>query len=217
MCDTATMQGSNVNGVFGPTFTLGSLFILLTVVPELPQARARRNDLIIKTTKGYVRGIRYHLGNNRAVDAYLGIPFAKAPIGHLRFRHPEPIDKWTGFYNATQLPNSCYQLPDEAFGNFRGSTMWNPNTRVSEDCLYLNVWVPKLQPKLKKAAVLAWIYGGGFWSGTTTLNVYDGKVLASENNVIVVSIAYRVGALGFLSLGSPDAPGNAGLFDQLMG
>jgi carboxylesterase type B len=63
---------------------------------------------------------------------------------------------------------------------------------------------------------MVWIYGGGFYSGTTTLNVYDGKIMAALNNVIVVSIGYRVGAFGFLSLGHASAPGNAGMFDQLM-
>ncbi len=179
----------------------------------------RRDDLIVNTDKGRVRGIRYHLPHlGKAVDAYLGIPFAKPPLQHLRFKHPHPIDRWDGIFNATKLPNSCYQGEDDFFGpDFRGSNMWNPNTRVSEDCLYLNVWVPKIHPRLRRSAVMAWIYGGGFYSGTTTLNVYDGKVLASVNQVIVVSIAYRVGALGFLSMSHPSAPGNAGLFDQLMG
>ena len=71
--------------------------------------------------------------------------------------------------------------------------MWNPNTRVSEDCLYINVWVPRTHPRrLRKSAVMVWIYGGGFYSGTTTLNVYDGKILASVNNVIVVSIGNKM-------------------------
>ena len=180
---------------------------------------ARKDDLIISTTKGRVRGIRYYLPSlGEAVDAYLGIPFAKPPTNHLRFRHPEPNEPWTGIYNATKLPNSCYHNPDTFFGpTFWGSNMWNPTTRVSEDCLYINVWVPKTHPRLRKSAVLVWIYGGGFYSGTTTLNLYDGKILASLNNIIVVSIGYRVGALGFLSLGHPTAPGNAGMFDQLMG
>lgn len=65
---------------------------------------------------------------------------------------------------------------------------------------------------------MVWIYGGGFYSGTTTLSIYDGKILATLGEVIVVSVGYRVGALGFLSLGGHrEAPGNAGLFDQLMG
>lgn len=194
------------------------LLMLSVILTFLMPSFGRRDDLIVNTEKGRLRGIRYHLPNmNKAVDAFLGIPFAKPPLGHLRFRHPEPIERWYGIYNATKLPNSCYQTPDETFGEFRGSTMWNPNTRISEDCLYLNVWVPKTHPRLRRSAVLVWIYGGGFYSGTTTLNLYDGKILAAENNIIVISIAYRVGVLGFLALNHPGAPGNAGLFDQLMG
>ena len=181
-------------------------------------ARRYHDDLILNTEKGRVRGIRYNIAQlSKSVDAYLGIPFAKPPVDHLRFRHPQPIDRWDGIYNATGLPNSCYQTPDTVFDDFEGSTMWNPTTRVSEDCLYLNVWIPRKQRRLRKSAVLVWIYGGGFYSGTTTLNVYDGKILAALNDIIVVSIAYRVGALGFYYLGHPAAPGNAGMFDQLMG
>lgn len=95
--------------------------------------------------------------------------------------------------------------------------MWNPPGRVSEDCLYLNVWVPYNRPRTRRSAVMVWIYGGGFYTGTSTLNLYDGKILAALNNIIVVSIAYRIGAFGFLSLDDPNAPGNAGMFDQLMG
>ncbi|XP_054723161.1 acetylcholinesterase-like [Uloborus diversus] len=92
--------------------------------------------------------------------------------------------------------------------------MWNPNSPISEDCLTVSVWVPK--PRPEGAAVLVWIFGGGFYSGTTTLEVYDPKILVSEEEVIVVSINYRVASLGFLYFDRPDVPGNAGMFDQLM-
>lgn len=95
--------------------------------------------------------------------------------------------------------------------------MWNPNYPLSEDCLYLNVVVPHPRPPTtRKLAVMIWIYGGGFYSGTSTLEVYDHKILASEENVIVVSMQYRVASLGFLYFGIPEAPGNAGLYDQLL-
>ena len=196
-------------------------FILLLIVITLHQDTIyakRRTDFIVNTDKGKIRGVRYHLRDQgKIIAAFLGIPFAQPPLGHLRFKHPQPIDRWEGIYNATSSPNSCYQDPDIFFGDFYGSSMWNPTTKVSEDCLYLNVWAPKTHPKTKKAAVLVWIFGGGFYSGTPTLNLYDGRFLAAENNVIVVSIGYRVGPLGFLSLNHPEAPGNAGMFDQLMG
>ncbi|XP_071033066.1 acetylcholinesterase-like [Parasteatoda tepidariorum] len=128
--------------------------------------------------------------------------------------HPIPIDPWKGIKNATEPPFSCVQINDTQFGEFKGSTMWNANSPLSEDCLTLSVWVPK--PRPKNAAVLVWIYGGGFYSGTTTLDVYDPKILVSEENIIVVAMNYRVASLGFLYLDRPRVPGNAGLFDQLM-
>ncbi len=195
--------------------TLGLSLLISLLVRPVP---AGKDDLIVNTEKGRVRGMRYYLPDfDKSVDTYLGIPFAKPPTGLLRFLHPQPVDKWNGIYNATRMPNSCYQLPDTTFGpDFYGSNMWNPDTKVSEDCLYLNVWVPKTRPRLKRSAVMVWIFGGGFFSGSPTLNLYDGKILAALNDLIVVSIGYRVGSMGFLYLGHPSAPGNAGLFDQLM-
>ena len=195
---------------------LRSLLLLYMTLGAAARRNAK-NDLIINTTKGRIRGLRHHLNDHQAVDCYLGIPFAKPPVGNLRFRHPEPIERWSNVRNATGPENSCYQLPDEVFGDFRGATMWNPPNLVSEDCLYLNIWVPRKHPRLRKSAVLVWIFGGGFTSGTPNLGVYDGKILAAENDIIVASIGYRVGVFGFLALGSPHAPGNAGLYDQLMG
>ena len=175
------------------------------------------DDLTINTDKGRVRGVRVFLSNlNVTVSSFLGIPFAEPPVGSLRFKHPQPKAPWRNVLHAVNLPNSCYQNPDDVFGEFYGSSMWNSPTPVSEDCLYLNVWVPDTHPRLQKAAVLVWIFGGGYYSGTTTLDLYDGKLLAAMNNVIVVSVGYRVGAMGFLTLDHEEAPGNAGLFDQLM-
>ena len=93
-----------------------------------------------------------------------------------------PIDRWQGIYDATNLPNSCYQEPYQVFPGFRGEQMWNPNTAVSEDCLYLNLWVPakfREQKNSSNATVMIWIYGGGFTSGTSTLDLYDGLTLAA--------------------------------------
>lgn len=80
--------------------------------------------------------------------------------GALRFRHPRPAERWSGILNATTLPNSCVQILDTVFGDFPGATMWNPNTALSEDCLYVNVVAPR--PRPTKAAVMVWIFGGEF-------------------------------------------------------
>ncbi|KFB35326.1 acetylcholinesterase [Anopheles sinensis] len=174
---------------------------------------ANDNDpLVVNTDKGRIRGFTAEAPSGKKVDVWLGIPYAQPPVGPLRFRHPRPAEKWTGVLNTTTPPNSCVQIVDTVFGDFPGATMWNPNTPLSEDCLYINVVAPR--PRPKNAAVMLWIFGGGFYSGTATLDVYDHRALASEENVIVVSLQYRVASLGFLFLGTPEAPGNAGLFDQ---
>ena len=88
-------------------------------------------------------------------------------LGNMRFRHPRPMDHWEGVKDTVRNPNSCVQIKDTMWPGFEGSEAWNANTPLSEDCLYLNVVVP--QPHPQNAAVLLWIYGGGYWGGTTTL------------------------------------------------
>ena len=148
------------------------------------------------------------------MSAWYGVPYAQPPVGNLRFRHPRPMDGWEGTRNTLDQPNSCVQADDTMWPGFPGSAVWGVNTNKSEDCLYLNVVVPKPHPK--NAAVIVWIYGGGFWSGTTTLDLYDLRAMAAEENIIMVGIQYRVGSLAFLYLDTYDVPGNAGIFDQLM-
>ncbi|CAL4109495.1 unnamed protein product, partial [Meganyctiphanes norvegica] len=174
-----------------------------------------RDPLTINTLSGKVKGKTFITSLGKEVDAWYGIPYAKPPIGDLRFRHPQPIDKWHNVKETIHQPNSCIQINDTFFGDFPATQQWNPNTRISEDCLYLSVVVPK--PRPINSAVMLWIYGGGFYSGTSTLDIYDLKMLAAEQNVIVVAIQYRVASLGFLYMGSSDVPGNAGMFDQLLG
>uniref|UniRef100_A0A8D8LMI8 Acetylcholinesterase n=1 Tax=Cacopsylla melanoneura TaxID=428564 RepID=A0A8D8LMI8_9HEMI len=190
------------------------------------------DPLLIETKSGKVRGYSKEV-LGREVHIFTGIPFAKPPIGNLRFKKPVPIGRWPGNYiDATTLPNSCYQEKYEYFPGFEGEEMWNPNTNLSEDCLYLNIWAPQRlrirhktgEPNSKRhlAPVLVWIYGGGYMSGTATLDIYNADIVAGTSDVIVVSIQYRVGAFGFLYLNGllpehfEDAPGNMGLWDQIM-
>ncbi|CAM4272192.1 unnamed protein product [Leuciscus chuanchicus] len=183
------------------------------------QPAAVQDELIISTDKGLVRGLRLPVPRGSGhVGAFLGIPYAKPPLDLLRFKRPEPAEVWNGIRDASQYSNSCFQEKDSLYPGFIGAEMWNPNTKISEDCLYLNVWTPSIESQNQTkpiVPVMVWIYGGGFSTGTASLDVYDGRVLSHSQQVVVVSMNYRVGALGFLSLPESESiKGNAGLFDQ---
>lgn len=191
------------------------------------------DPLIVETTSGLMRGLSRTI-LDREVHIYYGVPFAKPPVGSLRFRKPAPLEPWHGVLNATVLPNSCVQERYEYFPGFEGEEMWNPNTNTSEDCLYMNLWVPKklrlrhkgggesTERSLNGMPILVWIYGGGYMTGTATLDVYDADMMAARSDSIIVSMQYRVGAFGFLYLtdylgkATEEAPGNMGLWDQAM-
>ncbi|XP_072497459.1 acetylcholinesterase isoform X1 [Notamacropus eugenii] len=170
-------------------------------------------DLLVTVKEGKLRGIHLNAPGG-PVSAFLGIPFAEPPVGPRRFLPPEPKRAWNGVLDATSFQSVCYQYVDNLYPGFQGSEMWNPNRELSEDCLYLNVWTPSPRPVVP-ASVLVWIYGGGFYSGASSLDVYDGRFLARVEGTVLVSMNYRVGAFGFLALpGSREAPGNVGLLDQ---
>ena len=127
--------------------------------------KKKTDELLVNTQNGFVRGknvyaeylnpLKNHKTNikkKQKLNAWLGIPFAEKPIGDLRFKRPVPIKNWNGILNATQLPNTCYQLPDTVIPDFWGVEMWNANTNISEDCLYLNIWSP--HPKPQNAPVM---------------------------------------------------------------
>jgi len=142
------------------------------------------------------------------LTVYKGIPFAAPPVGDLRWRAPQPAAKWAGVKQADKF----------APGPMQGG---NPPSGKSEDCLYLNVWTPAKSAK-DRIPVLVWIYGGGFNAGSTSETNYSGEKLAKKG-VVLVSIAYRVGQLGFmahpeLSKESPNhVSGNYGLLDMIAG
>uniref|UniRef100_A0A8C8IH44 Carboxylic ester hydrolase n=1 Tax=Oncorhynchus tshawytscha TaxID=74940 RepID=A0A8C8IH44_ONCTS len=190
--------------------------VFLSLLAPLSCSQSDSPELIVTTRAGSLRGIRLPTPDRSHVTAFLGIPFAEPPLGKKRFCKAEPKKPWSGVFDASSYPNACYQFVDTSFPGFQGSEMWNPNREMSEDCLYLNVWVPT-SPRPHNLTVMVWIYGGGFYSGSSSLDVYDGRYLAHSEKVVVVSMNYRVGAFGFLALpGSSDAPGNVGLLDQRM-
>jgi para-nitrobenzyl esterase len=157
----------------------------------------------VKTEGGLVQGL-----SEDGLTVYKGIPFAAPPVGDLRWRAPQPAPKWDGVKEATKF----------APGPIQGG---NPPSGKSEDCLYLNIWTPAKSGS-DKIPVLVWIYGGGFGAGSTSEKNYSGENLAKKG-VVLVSIAYRVGQLGFLahpelSRESPNrVSGNYGLLDMIAG
>ncbi len=152
--------------------------------------------------------------------AYLGIPFAAPPTGANRWRAPQPAAHWQGLRDAMHYGADCQQDVVPNRGAI-GPWTWEYLTQgpVSEDCLFLNVWVPA-NPRGAKLPVLYWIYGGGFTSGGTSLPLYDGSALAARG-IIVVSVNYRVGIYGFLAhpelTKEAGTSGNYGLLDQIAG
>ena len=157
----------------------------------------------VKVSEGMVQGIF-----ENGLTVFKGIPFATPPVGNLRWKAPQPAAKWEGVKQTTQFAPAPMQ----------GG---NPPSGKSEDCLYLNIWTPAKSAN-EKIPVLVWIYGGGFSFGSTSEPGYDGSKLAKKG-VVLVSIAYRVGQLGFLahpelSAENPNhVSGNYGLLDQIAG
>jgi len=160
-------------------------------------------DPIALTTHGKLRGLR-----ESGLDIFRGIPFAAPPVGALRFRAPEPAAPWTGVRDATRFGRSAPQRPvpfDFLEGMDVGPT--------DEDCLTLNVYTPAADGG--RRPVLVWIHGGAFTIGSGSQRMYDARPLAQRGDVVVVTLNYRLGALGFLPLEDPEAAPNAGLLDQV--
>ncbi|XP_042303356.1 LOW QUALITY PROTEIN: acetylcholinesterase-like [Sceloporus undulatus] len=119
-------------------------------------------------------------------------------------------EPWSQVLEATNFGHACPQI---ILSDLPDADKWAANRPLSEDCLFLNIWAPHPQPSTP-APVLVWIHGGGYYFiGTGSLDFYNGASLAATENVIVVSMNYRLGALGFLYL-PPAVPGNMGLWDQ---
>ncbi|KAJ8398655.1 hypothetical protein AAFF_G00421830 [Aldrovandia affinis] len=152
-------------------------------------------------------------GTEKVVQRYLGIPFARPPVGTLRLAAPQPPLPWEGVRDARHQPNMCLQDPDmlEAVSYLLSINYSIP--ALSEDCLYLNVYAPSKPSTGEKAPVMVWIHGGGLALGGAA--EYDGSVLAAYQDVVVVIIQYRLGILGFFSTGDEHATGNWGFLDQL--
>ncbi|XP_072492059.1 cocaine esterase-like [Notamacropus eugenii] len=196
------------------TFLLPKV-LTLGILSVLIQAPGHHADDLIRTTEsGQVQGTQISIkGIDKDVNVFLGIPFAKPPVGALRFSPPQPPDSWSNVRDATAHPPICLQ---DVTLSEKTANIMNVNVSItgnSEDCLYLNIHVPVHAKEGARLPVMVWIHGGGFSVGGAFL--YDGSILAASQNVVVVIIQYRLGILGFFSTGDEHAPGNWGLLDQV--
>jgi carboxylesterase type B len=204
-------------------FDDGLLFDTITSTTTVPSASSSSSSSTTATTNpvrfvtvtlpnsGQVMGKRMMAG----IDFFGGIPYAAPPVGALRWSPPEPVTPWApSKLDATQFGPDCWQLVDPVI---------NPSTdtsQMSEDCLYLNLYTPAGSAQQRYSTetqslkpVLVWLHGGAFQQGGARRPEYDGRQLA-DRGTIVVTINYRLGALGFLVSSSDGLYGNYGLMDQ---
>ncbi|CAM4193601.1 carboxylesterase/lipase family protein [Deinococcus marmoris] len=185
-----------------------SRLLALSALAFLSLAHAQQ-PVTVQTDQGAV------VGQQAAARTFLGIPYAAPPVGELRWKPPQPAAAWNTPRDASKFGGECAQtvlalfaLPGETPGAVKGQ----------EDCLYLNVYAPKGATPASNLPVMVWIHGGAYTAGSA--NAYDGSVLAEKNNMLVVTLNYRLGALGWLSLpalggeAGGGQSGNYGLMDQ---
>ncbi|XP_036605413.1 liver carboxylesterase 1-like isoform X2 [Trichosurus vulpecula] len=170
---------------------------------------------VVDTEYGKVQGKQVILQEfDKSVNVFLGVPFAKAPLGPLRFAPPQPPEPWDDVKNTTTYPPMCTQNPiaeefmSKLTGNMNGISLKN-----SEDCLYLNIYTSADLATKTKLPVMVWIHGGGLLVGDAS--TLEGSYLSAVENVVVVAIQYRLGIFGFYSTGDEHARGNWGYLDQV--
>ncbi len=188
-------------------------FLTLLGASALP-AQQQLRTVEARTLNGVVQGV---VSADNRVRTFKGIPFAAPPVGALRWKAPQPAASWTGVRKSVDYGPRCMQ------GNIYSDMRFN-DAGPSEDCLYLNLWMPEAahdgrEPEQIKLPVMVWIHGGGFQAGATSEPRQDGGML-SRRGVMIVSFNYRLGVFGFFSHpelaaeSGRNASGNYGLLDQ---
>ncbi len=188
------------------SFTPRLVALAVSVLAMTPVA-AWADQPVVRAPAGALRGVAQD-----GLEVFKGVPYAAPPVGAGRWRPPVEAPAWKGVRDAAEFGPACVQPGPRA-----GSIYAEPPMPMSEDCLSLNVWTPT---KVKKAPVLVWIHGGSLVAGSSREGMYDGAAMA-RRGIVVVSINYRLGVLGYLahpelSAESPDGvSGNYGLLDQI--
>uniref|UniRef100_A0A4D5R9B5 Carboxylic ester hydrolase n=1 Tax=Scolopendra viridis TaxID=118503 RepID=A0A4D5R9B5_SCOVI len=184
--------------------------VILSIIYYFILSRAddSSDDFVVHLSTGSVRGKIAKGENGNEFYSFRRIPYAEPPVGNLRFKPPVSKISWNGVLDATEDGPSCTQL------NF-----FTKEYEGQEDCLYLNVYTPKL-PKDKenlKMDVVYWINGGGFLAMAGTSAYAGPERFPLQDDVILVSVTYRINVMGFLSTNDSASPGNYGLLDQVEG
>ena len=178
-------------------------------------------ERVIQTKKGRVKGVELD-----GYTVFRGIPYAQAPVGEMRWKRPEPVEDWDGEYVADTFRNMCPQnMPDPEtpwgagyYKEFYSEEEYVPP--MSEDCLYLNIWVPDSAQDGSALPVAFYIHGGGFSGGYGSEKEFDGAAFCAKD-VILVTVNYRVGIFGFFAHPWLDeeyeegVSGNYGILDQI--
>ncbi|KAM9607563.1 liver carboxylesterase 1-like isoform 1-T1 [Trichechus inunguis] len=190
--------------------------VLASLAAALVRAGHPSSPPVVDTVHGKVLGKYVSLeGFAKPVAVFLGIPFAKPPLGSLRFAPPQPAEPWNFVKNTTSYPPMCSQ--DTATGQMISEIVTVRKESIplkfSEDCLYLNIYTPADLTRKSRLPVMVWIHGGGLLSGGAS--TYDGLVLSAHEDVVVVTIQYRLGIWGFFSTGDEHSRGNWGHLDQV--
>lgn len=193
-------------------------FVLICVLSSLTFCQDKDSDPVLTIEGGKVIGVQTP---TKGVIAYKGIPFAAPPVGDLRWKEPQPVVSWEGVKVANKYGAAAEQVtwdPQSFYGK-----EWRASGSVpfSEDCLYLNIWTPAAGQMDNKLPVAMWIHGGGYREGFAFEPEMDGGEEWASHGVILVTVTYRLGILGFFShpLLSAESPhgvsGNYGLLDQI--
>ncbi|CAO2610070.1 Acylcarnitine hydrolase [Lemmus lemmus] len=185
-------------------------FLLLLLCQDSSEASPIRN-----THTGQVRGSLVQVNDAKVgVHTFLGIPFAKPPVGPLRFAPPEDPEPWSGVRDGTSHSAICLQnLEMMNSEGLKDMNLPMPTLSMSEDCLYLNIYIPAHAREGSNLPVMVWIHGGALVGGMASMT--DGSTLAAIEDVVVVTIQYRLGVLGFFSTGDEHVRGNLGYVDQV--
>ncbi|MBK5269402.1 MAG: carboxylesterase family protein, partial [Bacteroidia bacterium] len=194
-----------------------SFFFLAFIALALASCSEKDSNPVLTIEGGKVQGVETP---TKGIIAYKGIPFAAPPVGNFRWKEPQPVVAWEGVKTADKYGDAASQVtwdPQSFYGK-----EWRASGSVpfSENCLYLNVWTPAAGQTNKKLPVAMWIHGGGFREGFAFEPEMDGGEDWASRGVILVSVTYRLGVMGFFShpLLSAESPhgvsGNYGLMDQ---